>query len=422
MNAISLIDCNNFYVSCERVFDHRLNGRPVVVLSNNDGCVVARSNEAKAIGITMGAPVFKMRELIALHNVKVLSSNYELYGDMSERVMCALETYTDRVERYSIDEAFLGFDCSASEDLTALGRAMRERVRRDTGIPVSVGFAQTKTLAKVANHHAKRSAKACGSLDLTRSPYLTLALERLPVGDVWGIGHRYAAWLEQHDITNARQLRDADDEWIRRRMTVVGLKTVHELRGIPCLDLETAAPPKKSLMVSRSFGATVENLNELHAAVMFFVGRAGEKLRRHGMMAASLNVFVSTNRFAADDPQYSNGATLSLSPMTDSTLELAELARKGLAAIYRQGYRYKKAGVLLDGLTPASGTARRLWDDDANEKQRALMRAMDTLNAKHGRDTVRCGLAARDGAWRTKFEMRTPRYTTRWGEVCEAVG
>lgn len=299
---------------------------------------------------------------------------------------------------------------------------MRAQVKRDTGIPVSVGFAQTKTLAKVANHHAKRSMKARGNLDLTDSPYLPHALERLPVGDVWGVGHRYAAWLERHGITNALQLSKANDEWVRQKMTVAGLKTVHELRGIPCQTIEPDAPPKKSLCVSRSFGSVVESFQDVYAAVSFFVSRAGEKLRRHGMMASTINVFVGTNRFAVDDPQYSNAATLSLSPMTDNTLELAAMARKGLATIYRPGYRYKRAGVLLDGLTPASGATRRLWDDDGNEKQRNLMKAMDALNVKYGRDSVRCGSAPLDGAWRTRFEKRSPRYTTRWAEVCGVRG
>jgi DNA polymerase V len=416
--AIALIDCNNFYVSCERVFNPKLMGRPVVVLSNNDGCVVARSNESKALGVEMGAPVFQMRDLVERHDVEILSSNYELYGDLSSRVMDSLSDFTPEMEVYSIDEAWLRFPVSKGESLTALGREIKRRVKRDTGIPVSVGFARTKTLAKIANYHAKRSMKpgVNGVLDLTGSPYLDVALERVPVADVWGVGYRYAAMLEKNGIKTALRLRDGDDEWIRKRMSVVGLRMVQELRGVPCFPLEIVPPAKKNITCSRSFGAATESLQEVRAALAFFTARAAEKLRRQNLVAGNLTVFISTDRFK-DDPQYSGAATLNVAPKSDSTIEFLALAMKGLERVFRPGFKIRKAGVMLGSLELAVNTSRRLWDDESYEDHRRLMRAIDEINARYGRDTVTCGIYPSDGIWRTRFEKRSPRYTTEWDEI-----
>ncbi|MFN7946538.1 MAG: Y-family DNA polymerase [Blastocatellia bacterium] len=423
--AIGLVDCNNFYASCEQAFNPALCHRPVIVLSNNDGNIIARSREAKAIGLKMGEPVFKARPLIEKYDVQVFSSNYELYGDMSARVMEILSDFSPAVEVYSIDEAFIRMEAFVSLDpahggsLPDQGRAIMERIRRWTGIPVSVGIATSKTLAKVANHFAKRSEKTRGCLDLTNSPWLNVALERLPVEEVWGIGPRYAELLLSHGIGNARQLRDAPDDWIRERMSVVGLRTVHELRGIQCLPLETTAATRKSVTVSRSFGDYVESLDDLRAAVAFYVSRAAEKLRREKLAAGQLTVFIQTSSFSAE-PQYNNSATLEIAPKTDATPELRELAFRGLAAIFREGYRYKRAGVLLNDLVPIDTLTLPLWGQEESERMKRLMTTVDELNGKFGRDAVRCGLFALKGRWSTRIGQRSPRYTTRWNELMQA--
>jgi len=296
-SAIGLIDANNYYCSCERVFDAHLTGKPVIVLSNNDGCVIARSDEAKAIGIAMGTPAFMIKDLIKRHGVEVFSSNYSLYGDLSSRMMEVLTDFSPEVECYSIDEAFVGLDYSRRESLDEIGRSIRKRLKRYIGIPVSIGIAETKTLAKVASYHAKRSQKARGVLDLTRSPYQELALKKTPVEEVWGIGPRYAAFLGEHGIFTALDLREARDDWVRANLTVVGLRTVHELRGVSCLPLELCSSSRKSVTVSRSFGGKVETLKELRAAVAYYVTRAGEKLRREKLAAGMLTVFIETSRF-----------------------------------------------------------------------------------------------------------------------------
>lgn len=415
---IALADCNNFYASCERVFDPKLRGRPVVVLSNNDGCAIARSNEAKALGIKMGQPFFEIRDLVARHGIIVRSSNYELYGDISSRVKDVFTDFTDRLEDYSIDEAFLEIDAERGRSFDAIGREMRRRVYQRTGIPVSIGIAETKTLSKVANYHAKRSAKAAGVLDLVKSPYKDLALERLPVDEVWGCGPRYSAMLKANGIETARALRDADETWVRTQMTVVGARTQRELRGVPCIPLELMPPAKKMITVSRTFGAATENSNELRAAVAFFLTRAAEKLRRQRLAAGSITVFIETDRFRKDEPQYSNAATLSVAPKSDSTIELRELAFAGLERVFRSGFNYRKAGVTLGGLELAELVARRLWSDELYERHQKLMASVDRLNERFGRDTVKCGLFPNDGAWLTRFAMRSPRYTTRWNELC----
>ncbi len=417
---IALVDCNSFYCSCERVFDPTLVGRPVVVLSNNDGNIIARTSEAKALGIAMGAPAFQIRDLIKRHGVIVRSSNYELYGDMSARVMGCLSDFTDELETYSIDEAFLRVYVGAKGSFADLGREIRGRVLKHTGIPVSVGMAETKTLAKVANYHAKRSEKAAGVLSLVRSTYKDLALARLPVDEVWGVGPRYTEMLRRRGIETALDLRDAPDDWVRERMTVVGLRTVTELRGIPCIPLEITPPNKKLITVSRSFGAATASLDELRAAIAFYTARAAEKLRRQKLAAGAVTVFIETDRFKPG-PQYSNSVTLNVAPKSDNTWELRELAFSGLARIYRPEYDYRRAGVTLGGLELADLVAKRLWEDEWYERQRRLMAAVDRLNGKYGHDTVRCGLFHTEGPWRTRFAKRSPRYTTRWSEICEVV-
>lgn len=415
-SAIALVDCNNFYVSCERVFNAKLIARPVVVLSNNDGCVIARSNEAKALGIKMGTPLFQTQHLVEEYDVAVYSSNYALYGDMSHRVMGALQEFTPEVEVYSIDEAFMRLDHDPASSLFSYGLRIKEKVRQWTGIPVSVGIAPTKTLAKIANHLAKKSSGVEGVLDLTGMSEQAEALERTPVGEVWGVGAAYAKLLRARGITTALKLRDADRLWVRKRMTVVGARIVEELRGISCLPMEQCPPQKKSITCSRSFGTSVESLGEMREAVATYMRRAAEKLRRQKLAAGVVTIFINTNRFSKE-PQYSNAITYELAYPTDVTDELLEWAYKGLGQIFREGYRYKKAGVMLNHLVPSDQLTVRLFHNSDFERSRRLAKVIDAINARHGRDTVRYGMAQSNCGWKTKFNWRSSRYTTCLQEV-----
>lgn len=414
--AIALVDCNNFYVSCERVFQPQLTGRAVIVLSNNDGCVIARSEEAKSLGIKMGIPVFKIEHLIEEYGVKVYSSNYALYGDMSQRVMAALEEFTPEVEIYSIDEAFMRLEPAAGITTCEQGQIIQAKVRQWTGVPVLIGIAPTKTLAKIANRLAKKSDEAQGVLDLSPLPERTAALEETPVGDVWGVGPAYSKLLKAAGITTARKLRDADRRWIRQRMTVVGARIVEELRGVPCLPLEQCPPQKKSITCSRSFGVLVESMDELREAVALYLTRAAERMRGHGMAAGALTVFIHTNHFS-NEPQYGNAATFELACATDTTDELLAWALKGLGQIYRPGFKYKKAGVLLFNLIRAERLTARLFGQANFEQAQRVMRAMDEINRRLGKDTIRLGAVNPSARWQTRALRRSRRYTTCLNEV-----
>lgn len=415
--AVGLLDANNFYCSCERLFDARLHNKPVVVLSNNDGCVIARSTEAKALGITMGAPFFKVQDLIDRHKVKVYSSNYALYGDISGRLMELLSHITPDLEIYSIDEAFIGLDGIPACELDAVGRDIKRKVEQWVGIPVSIGIGETKTLAKVANRLAKKSEIAKGVLSLAASPYKEIALERLPVEDVWGIGRNYAKLLKSRGINTALDFARADRGWVRRALTVVGARLHAELNGIGCLELETAPRPRKSVTCSRSFGTSIVTLAELKQAVAMFMTRAMEKLRKDKLTARVVTVFINTNRFRPDEPQYANAATHELLYPTDSAEELLKVALSATVELYREGYAFKKAGVMLNNLCPLEGLTRRMFDQDSWEKRRRISLAMDTINKKHGRHTLRYGSVETSGRWETKAERRSPRYSTDWREL-----
>lgn len=414
--VFALIDCNNFYVSCERVFNPRLRARPVVVLSNNDGCIISRSEEAKAVGIKMGAPVFHAQELIGAHRVEVFSSNYSLYGDMSHRVMETLREFTPEVEVYSIDEAFLRLAGLRHEKLTEMGNEMRETVRRWTGIPISVGIAPTKTLAKIAVSLAKHSNKARGVVNLCGSPYMDAALSRVGVEDVWGVGRNRARLLKDKGIVTARDLRSADDHWIRNHLSVTGLRIVHELRGNSCLPFEQCPPSKKSITVSRSFADAVDSLEDLREAVACHVSKAAEKLRRARLAARVMMVFLATNRFS-DTPQYSPSVMINLPVPTDLTPELVRYAHEGVERAFRPGYQFKKAGVMLVDLVPASPAQGGLFDRVDRARARRLMKVIDMINARMGPGTIQCASLGFKHRWHTRFEKRSPRYTTRWSEL-----
>jgi DNA polymerase V len=364
----------------------------------------------------MGTPLFKTEHLVEAYDVAVYSSNYALYGDMSQRVMGALHEFTPDVEIYSIDEAFMALEGDNGLTLRSQGLEIRDKVKKWTGIPVSIGIAQTKTLAKIANRFAKKSEDAQGVLDLTPLIEQTAALEETAVDEVWGVGPAYSKLLKAAGIATARQLRDTDRRWVRKRMTVVGARIVEELRGVRCLPIEQCPPQKKSITCSRSFGVLTDSLEDLREAVSVYMTRAAERLRRFRLSAGVVTVFIMTNRFSQES-QYSNSVTFDLAYSTDVTDELIGWALKGLGQVFRGGFNYKKAGVMLNGLVPTDQQSKRLFGDASYERSRQLMKAVDEINARHGRDTVRLGAARPNGRWQTKFLKRSPCYTTRIREA-----
>jgi DNA polymerase V len=418
MSVFALVDCNNFYVSCERVFNPKLVNRPVIVLSNNDGCAVARSNEAKALGIKMGEPFFKLRHLIDHHNIQVFSSNYALYWDMSNRVMQTLAAFAPGIEIYSIDEAFLDLDRFAFTDLTDYGACIRQKVRQDTGIPVSIGIATSKTLAKVANRIAKKSAKANGVLDLTSVRYQDKALEQTPIEDVWGIGRRYAQFLKLRGIHTALNFKHADTAMIQKKMGINGIRLQKELCGESCYALEEAPPKKKSISVSRSFKKPVTDLDDLSQAVCSYIARGAEKLRDQGSHAQAMTVYVTTNRFKPETFYY-NANTQSFPTALNNTPELIKHGRTALEQIFRKGMEYTKAGVVFLNLAQDGCFQQDLFDAVDRERPTRVMQAMDEINRRMGSHTLKymaTGISL-ERPWETAFNYRSPAYTTDWEQL-----
>ena len=411
--VFALVDCNNFYVSCERVFNPRLEGRPVVVLSNNDGCVVARSNEAKALGIGMGVPAFKVRSQIRQYGIETFSSNYTLYADMSDRVMSILADFCPQMELYSIDEAFLNLD-GLSVSFDVYGRKIRTTVGQWTGIPVTVGIGRTKTLAKIANRIAKYSIKADGVVDLTDSPYLDRALARIPVEKVWNVGRKSAVKLKRKGIATALDLRNADKGWIREVFGVVGLRTVYELAGICCYDLDDNPALRQSVSVSRMFGRDVVRLEDLLEAISAYTARAGEKLREQGLAANLITVYVTTSRYIQH--RYANTYTRRLDRHTNDSIELIRTASTGLRRLFRPGYAYKKCGVVLSSLIPENRIQRGLFDRVDQDRVRRLMQTIDQLN-KTINTPLRWAAEGLRQPWSVQFKHRSRRYTTHWDEL-----
>lgn len=412
--VFGLVDCNNFYVSCERVFDPSLVRLPVAVLSNNDGCVVARSNEVKDLGIGMGVAVFEVRDKLQRHGVRLFSSNYTLYADMSQRVMDVLRTFTPSMEVYSIDEAFL--DLTGMAHLDTYGRQIQQRVGKWTGIPVSIGIARTKTLAKAANKLAKGSAKAGGVLDLSDGRYVEPALRRIDVADVWGVGRRIARRLRARGIETAWDLRSADTAWIRHQFGVNGVRTVYELRGHKCYDLEENPPAKKSIAVSRMFGRAVLEKDELKEAAAVYAGRAGEKLRQGHLAAGAMTVFITTSRFI--QKRYFNSRTVGFDTATNDTSELIAAALTGVEQMYRPGYPYKKAGVLMHALVDERKVQGSLFDRADRDRARRLMDAVDRINGPL-EGGIWWGAQGASRPWGARFHRRSRRCTTRWDELAQ---
>lgn len=418
--VFALVDVNNMYVSCERAFNPKLLDKPVVVLSNNDGCVVARSNEVKALGVKMGAPWFQLRDLAKKHGIIALSSNYALYADMSNRLVSILRDYSPEVEIYSIDESFLRLNGLEGhwKDLTSMGQAIRSHIRTWTSLPVCVGFGRSKTLAKAGNHIAKKRAEYNGVCDLTSMcpREVSRIFSEIEVGEVWGIGRRISEKLQSMRIHTIEDLRCASPKALRNHFGVVVERTCEELNGVSCLELEEVTPPRKQIVSSRSFGTTVMTLRELEESVSVFMARASEKLRSQKSVCGAVHVFVMTDRFREDQEQYNGGMTVPLTSPSDNLVELAGYAMKGLKRIFREGYRYKKAGVMLLDLMSNEVHQGSLFEEQSDKSPR-LMSALDSLNSRYGRDTLKLASSVGLGRWNAKFEMKTPAFTTNWEEL-----
>jgi DNA polymerase V len=413
---LALIDCDAFYVSCERVFQPGLRGRAVVVLSNGDGCVIARSGESKALGIAMGEPWHLCRRRLETGDVVVRSSNYALYGDMSARVMRVLAGFSSELEVYSIDEAFLGLS-GFEHRLIEHAHQIQETVLRWTGIPVSIGIAPTKTLAKVANRRAKKDPACEGVCVLMEKAAIDAQLAAMELIDLWGIAGRLATRLQEFGIADPLALKQADPRFLRHHFGVVVERLGRELCGMPCLALEETTPVRKSLIVSRSFGRPLTSRQDLAEAVAAFTARAAEKMRRQALATSRLMVFVHTDRFRPGDPQHNAVQPVALPVATADSGRLIGAALGALAALYRPGFRYKKAGVILLDLIPAGNVTAGLFEAPDSVASQARMRAIDALNRRFGRDTVTFAAAGARRALRLRSAFRSPRYTTRWDEL-----
>ena len=423
--SLALVDCNNFYASCERVFNPKLKGQPIAVLSSNDACIIALSNEAKQFGIKVGEPFFEKRQIIEKNNIVVCSSNFNLYGDMSRRVMDILSRFISDIEIYSIDEAFLNFSGCANLDkgknITEYARSIRQTIQKWTGIPVSIGLARTKTLTKIASKLAKKSIKAKGVLNLIDSPHLDRALEKVHVVDVWGVGTKSARKLIEKGIRNARQLKEASDNRIRHTMGVNGLRIVYELRGISCHSLDNCTRPKKGILCSQSFGRKVTDIAELKQAVTAFVTNAAERLRKQKSAARRLTVFMLTGFSEDKQAEKNQSLSIKLPAATNLSSELIRQAMKAVEEIYQSGQSYKRAGVRFDDLVPSEQIQISLFDQADSEKNSRLMETVDILNDRLGSGSLRYATQGTIHPWKAKSEMVSPRYTTCWDELAEVL-
>ena len=424
MRSIALIDVNNFYVSCERVFNPKLVGKPVVVLSNNDGCAVARSNEVKALGVGMGAPWFKFKDLAKQHGIIAMSSNYALYADMSNRVMSILRQYSPDQEVYSIDESFLDLTGFQSRDLIKYGQHMRKRILKWTGLPVCVGIGSTKTLSKLANHCAKKRAEFNSVCNFnTMSPVqLDGLLGQVDVSEIWGVGRKLAPKLQAFGFNSALDLKRANPERLRQQFSVVMEKTIRELNGTVCIELEDVTPAKQQILSSRSFGYPVRDYNSLAESITLYMSRAAEKLRRQQSFAGSVYVYIRTSPFKPNDPFYSNGMTIPLPCPTDDSRQLVNAVLWGLKQIYKPNYNYAKAGVMLSELVPAEGVQTDLFSlVEASPKSTALMGAMDSINKKMGKESIKLASEGFKRPWKMRQENKSPSYTSNWDEIVKVL-
>ncbi len=396
---IALVDCNSFYVSCETLFNPKLRNKPVVVLSNNDGCIVSRSNEAKALGIKMGEPYFKAKDIIVKNNVYVFSSNYSLYGDLSRRVMRTLKRFNSDIEVYSIDEAFIDLSNFPDNEVENVAQEIRSTVLQWTGIPTSIGIAKTKTLSKVANHIAKK--KQSGVTSLIGVENIDPILEKVDINDVWGVGRQLTKFYHKNGIYNAKQLKNKSNTWIKKNSNVLGSRTAMELRGISCIDIEKTTSKRKSCVVSRSFGQRVEKFQELKEAVAGYCLNASEKIRSESLIVKSITVFIRTSPFQSRFGHYSNSKTIDFPIATNNSIEIVKTALTALEIIFKNGYRYQKAGVMLSNLSESTGS-KNLFSSEKDEKISYLMRSIDNTNYRYGRSTLSLASAGVHKRWNSK--------------------
>ena len=418
----ALVDVNNFYVSCERVFQPKLEGLPMVVLSNNDGCAVARSAEVKALGIKTGTPWFQMEEIAKKHGIQAYSSNYTLYGDMSNRVVQVLRAFTPNLEVYSIDESFLRIETllKSYSSPSDLGQTIKEKIKVTTGLPVCVGMGESKTLAKLANYLAKKHSQFSGVCDISTMPKEELYqwMTETPVGEVWGIGRQIAKRLQAMKIQTVFDLLQASPQLMRQQFGVVMERLCYELRGVSCLQLEEVAPAKQQIVSSRSFGQLVTSLTALTESVATHTARGAEKLRGQHSVAGALTIFIQTNPFKQNEPQHHQSISVPLSDSTDNTLTLTTAAIAGLKQIYQSGFRYKKAGVIFSLLADKPTVQQSLFDDiEVKGKSAGLMKALDSINSRFGNAVIRSAATGTTQAWQMRSDKRSPNYTTRWDEL-----
>lgn len=414
---IALVDCNNFYASCERLFQPELQHRPIVVLSNNDGCVIARSDEAKELGIEMGAPSFLIESILKQHNISVFSSNYTLYGDLSDRVMTTLSQFADQVEVYSIDEAFLNLASFRQDNLTNYAHTIRNTVMQHTGIPVSIGMAPSKTLAKIANRLVKKRNKQLGVYCIDSLEKMQFALQNTPVKDIWGIGSQHTKLLTRNGFITAWDLSRAPEEWIRKNLSVVGQRMYNELKGTSCITFEEMPPKKKMVCVARGFGKVLSDKNEVMEALANFTAMVAAKLRSEQLVTNTLQIFVQTNAHRAQEPQYFRSLTIQLPVATNSTNELIYHARQGFESIYRPGYNYSKTGCTAMELIPATEIQSNIFDSENRARNSQLMQVLDKVNRSFGKNTVRFALQGFSSRWKLRQLKLSPCYTTRIDEV-----
>lgn len=413
----ALVDCNNFYASCERVFNPKLIDKPIVILSNNDGCVISRSNEAKALGIPMGAPAFKYDSVFKKHKVYVFSTNFPLYGDMSSRVMNILSSYTPNIEIYSIDEAFLEFRGFDNHDLEEYGGKIRKKILKWTGIPVSIGMASTKALAKVANRIAKKfDSKTNGVYILDSEEKREKALKWLKIEDVWGIGFKLSVRLKIHNINKAYDFTEMPDQWVRKNMSVVGLRLKKELEGESVLSLEENRSPKKAIATTRSFEKNLIKFDDLKERISTFSICCSEKLRSQKSNCNSIYIFVKSNKHQKNKSQYRNGIVMTLPYSSNSNITISKYAIKGLKKIYKKGIEYKKAGVLVMGIIPTNSNQLNLFEKE-NPKYQILMKTLDFIAKKEGNNKIKLASQDLKRVWKMKQTKLSSRYTTELNEI-----
>jgi DNA polymerase V len=413
----ALVDCNNFYCSCERVFNPKLEGRPMIVLSNNDGCAISRSEEAKALGIAMAAPAFIMNKLLDQHQVAVYSSNYTLYGDMSSRIMDSLSFFAPKMELYSIDEAFLDLGEMKKTDLRQLGIEIRKTIKKNLGIPVSVGIGSTKTLAKMANRHAKKHCKEASVFWAANPALLRDMLSATPVEEIWGIGHQYALFLSRSGFKTAADFLQAPEDWVRRNLSVVGHRLLFELRGIPSIAWEAEKPVRKNICTSRSFGKRIAEKNKMAEAMANYAASCAAKLRAEKTCCRSLQVFIQTNPHKTDEAQYLRSIEIDLDRASNHTGEIIKAALRGLDLIFKPGFLYMKCGVTVMDLVPESSVQGSFFDVAERQRNGHVMRTVDQINRSLGKEIIRTATQGFARPYRLKTDYLSTRYTTRMSEI-----